>query len=271
MKTIPYTYKLIFKPTNQYYYGVRWGEGCHPSDLWVKYFTSSKHIHKLIEEYGLDSFDCKIMKTFDNGKDAVKHENLVLKRVNARKNGKFINLANGGMSFSRKGLKTIFHTILDKETYHDPKLPLPYGWEYGFSKNHTKSMSDSRKGKPNGRKGIKVKPTGPCTDERKENIRKSRMKTEKLECPHCNKKTDPGNYKQWHGSKCKLNPNINPKILKERSEKAKHSMKVQKERGTYSPPKPPKGDFKCPHCVKIGSNYGSMMRHHFDNCQYKTE
>jgi len=51
----------------------------------------------------------------------------------------------------------------------------------------------------------------------------------------------------------------------------KHSMKVQKERGNYSPPKPPKGEFKCPHCEKVGVNYGSMMSHHFDRCQYKTK
>jgi len=42
MNTIPYTYKLIFKPTGQYYYGVRYAKGCQPSDLWDKYFTSSK-------------------------------------------------------------------------------------------------------------------------------------------------------------------------------------------------------------------------------------
>jgi len=120
-------------------------------------------------------------------------------------------------------------------------------------------------------KGKKGKPTGPCSEERKENIRKSRLKTDKLECPHCNKKYDPGNFKRFHGDKCKLNPNIDPEILEERSKKAKHSMKVQKERGNYSPPKPPKGEFKCPHCEKVGVNYGSMTRHHFDRCQYKTK
>ena len=271
MKTIPYTYKLIFKPSNQYYYGVRWGKGCHPNDLWVKYFSSSKHIHKLIKEYGLGSFDYKIMKTFTNREEATEHERSLLERVNASKNGNFINKVNNMPDYTRKGLKTIHHEKLDIETYHDPKLPLPDGWKYGFSKGHIKTMSVIRKGKPSHNKGKKGKPTGPCTNKRKENIRKSRLNTKKLECPHCNKEYDPGNFKRFHGDKCKLNPNIDPEILEKRSKMAKHSMKVQKERGNYSPPKLPKGEFKCPHCEKVGVNYGSMMRHHFHRCQYKTK
>ena len=46
-------------------------------------------------------------------------------------------------------------------------------------------------------------------------------------------------------------------------------MKTQKERGTYSKPKSPIGDFKCPHCEKIGTNYGAMQRHHFNRCPKK--
>ena len=36
--TIPFTYYLYHKPTGKKYYGVRFKKGCHPDDLWNKYF-----------------------------------------------------------------------------------------------------------------------------------------------------------------------------------------------------------------------------------------
>jgi hypothetical protein len=237
MKTIPYTYKLIFKPTNQYYYGVKWAKGCNPNDLWVTYFSSSKHIHKLIKKYGLDSFIFKVTKTFDNKIDAVNHETSVLERVNAARNGKFINKANNMPAYSRKGLKTI-HNVLGFETYHDINLPLPEGWKLGFSKNHLETMSKVRKGKPAHNKGKKGKPTGPCTEERKTAISKSRNLTPKITCEHCNKQCDGGNFKRFHGDNCKLNPNIKPEILKERSETTKKSYLTQLNSNNFNNFKP---------------------------------
>lgn len=42
------------------------------------------------------------------------------------------------------------------------------------------------------------------------NISKARMGQiyEKIMCPHCGKNTDPGNFKRWHGDKCKMLINI---------------------------------------------------------------
>ena len=62
--------------------------------MWVKYFSSSKHVHQLIKDYGLNSFTYKVTKTFKQKAEAVKHEKEVLVRCNASKNGKFINKSN---------------------------------------------------------------------------------------------------------------------------------------------------------------------------------
>jgi hypothetical protein len=53
---IPFTYLVKHVPTNRYYYGVKIKKGCHPYDLWTKYFTSSKKVKGLIKRYGKKSF-----------------------------------------------------------------------------------------------------------------------------------------------------------------------------------------------------------------------
>ena len=77
-------------PTNKAYYGVRYADGCNPSDLWVTYFTSSKRVKRLIEEYGKDSFKVEIRKIFSDKQSAINWEEKVLRRLNL-KNGSWIN------------------------------------------------------------------------------------------------------------------------------------------------------------------------------------
>lgn len=234
METIPYTYKLIFKPTSQYYYGVRYAKGCNPNDLWDKYFTSSKHIHKLIKEYGLNSFIVKITKTFKNKVDAINHEHLILTRVKADKNGKFINKHIFNNTKLNDGLIIIHHKLLEIETRHDPNLPIPTRWVKGISDKHKTNLSKSLKGKPTHNKGKKCKPSGPCSETRKKAISESRKLTPKLTCKYCNKQCDGGNFKRFHGDNCKLNPNIDPNILKERSEITKKSYLTQIKNNSFN-------------------------------------
>lgn len=89
IKHTPYTYRIQCIPTGEYYYGVRYANGCHPNDLWVKYFTSSKDIHYLIKQHGKDAFICEIRKTFESIEAAIKWET----RVN-RHTINFVNYLN---------------------------------------------------------------------------------------------------------------------------------------------------------------------------------
>ena len=50
--TTPYTYLLKHEPTNTFYYGCRFAEGCNLKEFWVDYKTSSKRVKQLINEYG---------------------------------------------------------------------------------------------------------------------------------------------------------------------------------------------------------------------------
>lgn len=92
--TIPYTYLIRFKPTNSVYYGVRYAENCDPSELWVTYFTSSKIIKRLINEFGYQSFEHEIRKTFDSKKAARDWEQKVLRRIDAENHYRFLNRSN---------------------------------------------------------------------------------------------------------------------------------------------------------------------------------
>jgi len=109
----------------------------------------------------------------------------------------------------------------------------------------------------------------PCSDIRKLNISKGRKNTSKIKCEYCLKETDPGNFTRYHGDNCKFNPNIDARIIEERSIKAKRQIEKSKKLGTFSKPKPPQGIFTCPKCNKSGTNYGNMKLHHFDNCGIK--
>lgn len=46
--TVPYLYKVTHTPTGQYYYGVRYTEGCHPSESFDIYATSSWVVKQMI-------------------------------------------------------------------------------------------------------------------------------------------------------------------------------------------------------------------------------
>lgn len=99
MSTIPFTYHLYHRPTKQHYYGVRYRIGTSPSELWTKYFSSSSIVHQLIKEYGLDSFDVKVRKTFSTGAEALLWEHKFLTRIDAASRKEWINRHNGSNKF----------------------------------------------------------------------------------------------------------------------------------------------------------------------------
>lgn len=127
---IPYTYLIKCIPENKFYYGVRFSKNCDPDELWKKYFTSSKHVHSLIEKYGKESFDYEIRKTFDTPESARIWENKVLKKLNVVHNNLFINKTDNisispdlcavnkgkfGKTHNRYGHKNIFLSEYNKE------------------------------------------------------------------------------------------------------------------------------------------------------------
>jgi hypothetical protein len=83
---VPYTYLLHHKPTNTFYYGVRWAKDCKPEEFWKTYFTRSKKLVPLFRTlYGNDSFEFEIRKIFSSGREAREWEQKVLRRMKVLK------------------------------------------------------------------------------------------------------------------------------------------------------------------------------------------
>ena len=91
---IPYTYLIGWPELNLWYYGVRYSNNCHPNDLWVSYFTSSKYVTENVSKYGNPSVR-QIRKTFKNSKTPVKDarewERRVLQRMKVVLKEEWIN------------------------------------------------------------------------------------------------------------------------------------------------------------------------------------
>lgn len=116
----------------------------------------------------------------------------------------------------------------------------------------------------------------PASPERKKNISIARKNTEKINCIYCNKFFDPGNYKQFHGENCKLNPNIDLSILEKRSFNKQNSVLKAIQNGNhhcgdnFKTLNPSKLKFNCIHCCREIIGKGAFSRFHGDNCKSKT-
>lgn len=87
----PYTYFIGWPAYGKFYYGVRYSKNCHPSDLWVKYFTSSKEVLEFRKLHG-DPPLREIRRTFKTRDAARAWEHKVLRRLGAPQRTDFLNL-----------------------------------------------------------------------------------------------------------------------------------------------------------------------------------
>jgi hypothetical protein len=186
---MPYTYLIGWKKINKFYYGARWAKNCNPGDLWVTYFTSSKHVKHTRDKFGEPDV-IQIRKTFNCVDECRKHELKVLKRLNVLSNDKWLN----------KNISGIF---------------LPYGPQ---TKEHVQKRTNSRiKNKRHLGKVAWTKETHPEYALKVSNALKGKKKTPEhvkkmklryqniaqLSCPHCKKNGDYKNMKRWHMDNCK--------------------------------------------------------------------
>jgi len=87
---IPYTYLIGWSEHNKFYYGVRYAKNCNPTDLWSKYFTSSKYVKKFRETYGEPDI-IQIRKTFIKASEAIEWEDKVIVRLKLWLREDFLN------------------------------------------------------------------------------------------------------------------------------------------------------------------------------------
>lgn len=176
--TVYFTYYLYHIPTGKKYYGARWKPGCQPSDLWTTYFTSSKHVHKLIEEYGKDSFVYQIRKTFEDKSQCISWEQKVLKRLKIKTNSDWLNIAIGKPSMLGKS-----HSEETKQKMRKPKGPWTEERKRAKKEDELKKIANG-----------KIMPS----------TKGLTLQVKIITCPHCNKSGALNNMKRYHLDNCKL-------------------------------------------------------------------
>jgi len=116
--TKPYTYLIKCMPTGEVYYGVRYANGCNPSEFWKTYFTSSVQVAKRLKIFGQDAFIFEIRKVFESKLAARAWEDKVLRRLRVKDTPMWLNRSYG-MAFveraTRSGIKQVY--LYSEKTY----------------------------------------------------------------------------------------------------------------------------------------------------------
>lgn len=87
----PYTYMIGWSQLDKWYYGVRYANKIPAADdLWKHYFTSSKYVAQLREQYG-DPDVIVIDHEFDTAEEAISYEEQKLKDLNVLHESKWLN------------------------------------------------------------------------------------------------------------------------------------------------------------------------------------
>jgi hypothetical protein len=203
----PYTYLIGWSKLNLWYYGARYAKNCHPSDLWVTYFTSSKYVRSLSIIKGPPDV-IQIRKTFKSVNRCRVWEERVLTRLNVIHNTKWINRTNNraicplAAASGRIGIKG--------KTYEEI-----YGIEKAAALKASRTESNIQRGErsPDTKKKI--------SDTRKKLQSENKLvvvfsdtfiarqslpfpKVPNITCVHCGISCSKGNYVKWHGQRCKL-------------------------------------------------------------------
>lgn len=155
---VPYTYLITHLPSKKVYYGVRFANGCHPTDLFDKYFTSSKVVRQLIKSDGIESFKIEIRRTFDSKEAAMLWENKVLKRMNVVKREDFLNQTDNMSRFTnndwwkgkKRATKTKEQIEKFKQTFKERKRGIGNTHTLGraLTEEHKQKISEKTKDRP---------------------------------------------------------------------------------------------------------------------------
>jgi hypothetical protein len=226
----PYTYLIGWTNLDRWYYGVQYSSKCHPSQLLVSYFTSSKNVTKMIIDHGMPDV-MMIRKTFNDVETARTWEHTVLRRLDVVNSQKWINQTDN-ISFPVFSGKE-HHTYGQKRELHPlfgitrPKISHARGAAQCWVTTDNPMHNPAQKAKSiAGRSGeahhmkrdaVKEKVSGKnnwifkCPDAlearrtqfKAMNLARRGIKYEKIPCPFCQVDMPTNNYKR-HVRICEL-------------------------------------------------------------------
>lgn len=196
------SYRMVF-----WYYGVRFAKGCHPSDLWVKYFTSSRHVKMFIKSNGNPDI-IQIRKTFDSAAEARKYEEKVLKRMKVRHRKDFLNITDTNQICSKAmgdGLYNFWNNMTEEERKERTSRMRSYIMNPAGPKNIS---HEERKRRSSFMKEMATKRQASLSKDKKSNYGKaaglaSVKKRKTVKCPHCDKEGPKPSMVRWHFDNCR--------------------------------------------------------------------
>lgn len=166
----PYVYLIGWKELDKWYIGSEYGRKskvANPKNLWTNYFTSSKIVEEYRKIYGEPDV-IEIRKTFRTAEETIEYEYKLLQRLNVVRTSKWLNQCDSkGLlldditikrtakicSEKLKGRKLGPYSEERKQAMRVPKSRhTPLSQEIYDLRG--KKSGETRKGKPNGRKGI---------------------------------------------------------------------------------------------------------------------
>ena len=204
----PYTYLIGWPEHNIWYYGVRYANGCDPSDLWNPYKTSSTHVSAFAAEHG-DPPVRLIRRVFEDTMSARLWENRVLKRMKVVGNNIWLN-KHDSMSPPINPLGNI--SMRKPENRAKAKLNNTGSGNPMFGKKQKQiicphcgtAAGANTYARWHGDNCPKINP-GAFRPVGKNNpfFGKQHINVEQKTCPYCSFELDPRNYARYHGKNCK--------------------------------------------------------------------
>jgi hypothetical protein len=209
----PFTYLIGWSKHKKYYYGRRTAKNCHPSELWTKYFTSSKHVKIFREKYGEPDI-VEVRKIFTSIKQCSRWEERVLAKMDVKNNPLWLNLTG---NYAFYGVIQPWNVGIPHSSRTKEKIGTKnFGKKYSSEVNSKKGRS----GEKNSMYGVRRfgkeaphygKPHSDDTIEMLKDLAKKNREN-KVTCPYCDKVGDRQNMARWHFDACKLSPNYEKKI-----------------------------------------------------------
>lgn len=230
--TVPYTYLIGWSSLNLWYYGVRYAIGCHPSDLWNPYTTSSKHVNATVRRYGNPDIK-QIRKTFKDSLSARNWESRVLKKLKVVKDSRWLNKTDTKVfeplyGDSNPMRNPAVAALIQGENHGNKKLEnrikISIAHKSKGENHHTKSADFRKKmskiiselgdrhpmkqpeyngdNHPMRRSENRIKASENNTGQNNPMFGK---KHTRIYCNHCGQHISVNTYPRWHGKNCKNN------------------------------------------------------------------
>lgn len=289
LDSVQYTYTIKFLPTGQMYHGSRTAEGCHPSELWVTYFTSSNIVKDLIKKYGEDSFTIIDIEEHPNN-DAYDKETKFLVENNCSESDEWLNMSNNEFSKCHSSELVKSRMLYKYGVEHNMQLPFVREKISKANKEHWKNPEYRKKRKrlyfeKHGvthhmhNKDVVKKIEETCiskygvnnvakADKIKAKIEKTFIdkygkhprQTKEVKAKQVNtllEKYGVKHYSHTDDFKQKINETWENKTDEELEKHRNHSKNTRANDPI----------FECPHCGRNIKNKGNFNRWHNDNCR----